>query len=166
MKCMWIVLGALVAVWAIAAESSTNLPAKTPEELGRRAAEALISGDTNAVTILLPSYEAYLPICQLNLGETPATEPNLRLVHSRWMGRLMEEVSRFPSEFTKATHFEVNQIEVVDVSYQQESGRTNWADVDIVFKVKDQKFRITLDECLRFSNAWYIVDFDWGGEIK
>jgi hypothetical protein len=164
MKWKWIVLGTLVASGAVGADSQTNSPARTPEELGKRMASVLIAGDTNAAAILLPSYEAYMPICMMNLGETPATEANMRLVYSQWMGRLRKQIAQFPAEFAKATPFKADQIDKVDVTPQQEAGRSNWCDVDLTFRVKDQKFLLKLDECLQFSNGWYFVDMDWCGK--
>jgi len=82
------------------------------------------------------------------------------------MGRVTEEVYSFPSEFAKATSFKADQIERVDVARQKEGSRTNWTDVEITFSVKDAKFLLTSDECLRFSNAWYLVDIDWMGRQK
>ena len=159
---LYLLFGASV----LAEDGQTNSPAKTPEELGRRVAQAMIAGDTNSLAVLLPSYEAYLPMCRLNLGEGPYTEANLQKCYARWMGRLTEEIQAFPSEFAKATSFKADQIDRIDVARQKEGSRTNWTDVEVTFSVKDAQFLLNLDECLRFSNAWYVVDLDWMGKQK
>ncbi len=162
MKRYW-VLCLLFVTSVLAEDGQTNGPAQTPEELGKRVAQAMIAGDTNSLAVLIPSYEAYLPMCRLNLGEGPYTEANLQKYYARWLGRLTEEVQAFPSEFAKATSFKADQIDRVDVVRQKAGSRTNWTDVEVIFSVKDVKFLLNLDECLRFSNAWYLVDLDWMG---
>ena len=163
MKRYWTIVCILFVGNVLAGDKQPSGPAQSPEELGKRVAQALIMADTNSATVLLPPYEAYLPVCRMNLGEAPPTEENLRECHSRWMGRLTEQITRFPSEFLKATSFRADQIDAFDVIPQQEGSRTNWRDVDIMFWVGNAAFRLSLDECLQFSNSWYLVDFDWGG---
>ena len=155
---------AALTLWAImalanivGAETQSNAPARTPEELGHRVAWALIKADTNGIDILIAPYEAFLPLYKI---ATNYNEAIARQHYFKQMTELKSEVGSFPSEFTTATSSTVDQINGVDVLLQKSKTRTNWTDVEIVFKVNDLKFFLNLDECLCFSNAWYLTDLD------
>ena len=166
MKPYFSIIILLVAGIVFTGGCQTKGPAQTPEELGKRVAQALIAGDKNSLGVLLPPYEAYLPMCSLNLGEGTHAKTDLQKFYSKRMGKLKEEIQAFPSEFARETSFKTSQIDAIDVYRQKVGSRTNWTDVDVIFRVKDAKFLLTLDECLRFNNAWYLVDLDWMGKQK
>jgi len=150
------------------ADEATNGPASTPEDLGRRVAAALRMGSTDGVDPLLPPYEAAKPLLGFSMGDAARDETQLKRYHGRKMERMKDEIARFPKEFEKATTNRADQIVVVNVERQQRKGNTNFADVDITFSTTNAQYLMVLDECLCWSNHWYLFDLDWMGkqEIK
>jgi hypothetical protein len=156
-----VVIGCLTSCTAL---GPTEAPPSSPEELGKRVAQALLAGDTHGIASCLPSVVAYTPVMQAFAAEGHTSPDAMRAYHDREVKDMMELVAMFPREVEHNTGLSVADVRstVVDVC------KTNsvFTDVILTFKTDHAAYKMRLDECMKYSNHWYVIDFDWMGREK
>lgn len=139
----------------------TQRAPSSPEELGNRVAQALLDGDTKAIAICLPSLEAYAPIMQAFGAEGNTSTDALRAYREREVQEMTELVATFPAEVEKETGLRIADVRSTVVEVR----KTNsvFTDIIITFQTSQGAYKMRLDECMKYRNHWYVLDFDWMG---
>ena len=157
---------ALVAC-AIALTCLAQPPSKapsTPAELGDRVAKALVAGNTNLIETCLPPADAYLRAFAMSATIDRPSDAEMQKYYQHVIDEMREVVQRFSSEVRKATNIRIADIRktLVEVA----NTNTPFTDVILTFQTDNSSFKMRLDECMQYSNHWYLIDFDWLGEEK
>ena len=136
----------------------------SPSKLGDRVARALLSGNTNLVETCIPSADAYLQRFERARTIDRPDDAEMQKYYQHMMNEMREYVQKFPTDVEKNTNLRIAEIRETIV----EVAKTNTPSTDIIliFKTDSSTFRMRLDECMQYSNHWYLIDFDWIGEEK
>jgi len=155
----------VLLVCSIAVACLAQQPSKAPSspaELGDRVAKALVAGNTNLIETCLPPSEAYLRVFAMAATIDKPSDAEMQKYYRHVIDDMREYVQRFPTDVEKETNLRIAEIRetVVDVA------KTNspFTDVLLTFRTGTSSFKMRLDECMQYSNRWYLIDFDWGGE--
>jgi len=165
MKTQCLILMALVACLASCGTmGQTKMPPSSPCELGDRVAKALVTGNTNLIEACLPPPDAYLRAFAMSATIDKPSDAEMQKYYEHMMNEMREYVHRFPTDVEKETKLRIAEIRetVVDVA----TTNAPFTDVILTFRTGTSSFQMRLDECMQYSNQWYLIDFDWIGEEK